>query len=220
LRSDDVAAHRAKMKLNISIFENDAERSSGLKISYLKKKRFIQDKQWISSQIKNNLKNIAVWANCISNLTRGYYPGDLVAVIQKSYSMHLGNQQIHYDLDSDITSTKVSVTDLQWKTMLDAIATVPLKSLQSLDIINSQDMIAEKVSWESFAGYSETIYNIKRILRPLLKTSKSSSLALSVDSRQQLSLRYHLPRGMVLYGPSGCGKTLLAKVIAREVWKF
>ena len=215
-----MAAHRAKMKLNISIFENDAERSSGLKISYLKKKRFIQDKQWISSQIKNNLKNIAVWANCISNLTRGYYPGDLVAVIQKSYSMHLGNQQIHYDLDSDITSTKVSVTDLQWKTMLDAIATVPLKSLQSLDIINSQDMIAEKVSWESFAGYSETIYNIKRILRPLLKTSKSSSLALSVDSRQQLSLRYHLPRGMVLYGPSGCGKTLLAKVIAREVWKF
>ena len=143
-----------------------------------------------------------------------------MAVIQKSYSMHLGNQQIHYDLDSDITSTKVSVTDLQWKTMLDAIATVPLKSLQSLDIINSQDMIAEKVSWESFAGYSETIYNIKRILRPLLKTSKSSSLALCVDSRQQLSLRYHLPRGMVLYGPSGCGKTLLAKVIAREVWKF
>lgn len=140
------------------------------------------------------------WSTNLAAMTRGYLPADIQAVINRALLMASGSA-----LSS---STGCETTHLSWRKILDAAASVPLKTLQSIDYLSLSQEYDRNCTWNDFAGYKETISNVQRLLRPFSQSNNINSSTLA---------RFKLPRGMVLHGPSGCGKTLLAKIIAKQV---
>jgi SpoVK/Ycf46/Vps4 family AAA+-type ATPase len=126
----------------------------------------------------------------LSNLTRGYLPGDLASVVRRIASTH----------------SKVD-TGLDWSKVLSAVSSMPPKQLQALDMLSGNGFglgssgDVKSLCWDDFAGYDE----IKKKLIKILCSKKTSKIQIS-----------NLPSGILLHGPAGCGKTYLAKVIAAE----
>jgi len=135
----------------------------------------------------------------LANLTRGYLPGDLAAVVRRIASTHCDNASTHCEIGQKNRR-------LDWSKVLSAVASMPPKQLQSLDMLSgntfglgSSDI--KSLCWDDFAGYRD----IKKKLVQILSVNKTSKIQKS-----------SMPHGILLHGPSGCGKTYLAKVIAAE----
>jgi SpoVK/Ycf46/Vps4 family AAA+-type ATPase len=151
----------------------------------------------LTFMIKQNsiLQNVEIDAHSyvddLANLTRGYLPGDLAAVVRRIASTHCGN----------LSTGKV----LDWSKVLSAVASMPPKQLQALDMLSGNNFGVgsgdiKSLCWDDFAGYND----IKKKLIQILSTKTSKIQNAS------------MPHGILLHGSSGCGKTFLAKVIAAE----
>jgi SpoVK/Ycf46/Vps4 family AAA+-type ATPase len=183
-------------------------RSDRSKIAAAKFLSVFKDRDITLHSSTSDLTNIdktelaAQWADDLAAITRGYLPADIQSVVNRAILMATGNTS---------KLSQAEVLHMNWKNILDAVASVPLKTLQNIDFLSQSQDYDKNYTWEDFAGYTESIETVKRFLRPFSQSNDFNNNALA---------RFKLPRGMVLHGPSGCGKTLLAKIIAKQVSTF
>jgi hypothetical protein len=164
------------------------------------------------------------WSKRLAKLTKGYYYGDIMDVTHQALLYYQGQKSLQSNNLFQLDNTQ----RFNWQTMLDALASVPLKALSQLDFLSSSSSSSSStmkgkqvLSWTNFYGYEELKHQLRQRLLPYFTSLSGSSSESTVGSnplfQQAISL---LPKGMVIHGPSGCGKTYLAKILAHEVSHF
>jgi hypothetical protein len=190
-------------------------------------------------------RNMHAWASGIANLSMGYAPGDIIAVIHRMVLIHTGKKSISVpsissssSLSSSSSSTSSSSSSISssssfsisWKSLLEAITIVRPKAVASLSSIYSHDSMSSmfdashQLTWSDFIGYHDIVNDLKRRLHYFQSSPLASINPLPVIQSQSKSqgrsgfgINEMGFKGMVIAGPSGCGKSLLAKVLASEV---
>ena len=185
-------------------------------------------------------RNMHAWASGIANLSMGYAPGDIIAVIHRMVLIHTGKKSISVpstsssSTSSSLSSSSLSSFSISWKSLLEAITIVRPKAVASLSSMYSHDSMSSmfdashQLTWSDFIGYHDIVNDLKRRLHyfqssPLAPTTASTNPLPVIQSQSKSQSRSGFGinemgfKGMVIAGPSGCGKSLLAKVLASEV---
>jgi len=179
-------------------------------------------------------RNMHAWASGIANLSMGYAPGDIIAVIHRMVLIHTGKKSISVPSTSSSTSSSLSSFSISWKSLLEAITIVRPKAVASLSSMYSHDSMSSmfdashQLTWSDFIGYHDIVNDLKRRLHYFQSSSLASTIAstnplpvIQSQSKSQSRSGFGINemgfKGMVIAGPSGCGKSLLAKVLASEV---
>jgi hypothetical protein len=175
-------------------------------------------------------RNMHAWASGIANLSMGYAPGDIIAVIHRMVLIHTGKKSTSVPS----TSSSLSSFSISWKSLLEAITIVRPKAVASLSSMYSHDSMSSmfdashQLTWSDFIGYHDIVNDLKRRLHYFQSSPPAPTIAstnplpvIQSQSKSQSRSGFGINemgfKGMVIAGPSGCGKSLLAKVLASEV---